>query len=111
NDNEIEGATYVFSEIGEFTVKATYQGITSNNLNFEVLSENERALTIDVVKAMRNQTITFGLLDGNGNNTASEATFFVNGSPISGFTYASTNEGDFEVYAEYVENGQTLTSA
>ena len=111
NDNEIEGATYVFSEIGEFTVKATYQGITSNNLNFEVLSENERALTIDVVKAMRNQTITFGLLDGNGNNTASEATFFVNGSPISGFTYASTNEGDFEVYAEYVENGQILTSA
>lgn len=111
NEDEIVGASYTFSEIGEYTVKAIYQGTTSNSLSFQVLAENERALTIDVARAMRNQTITFGLLDTNGNNTASEATFYVNGSPISGFTYSTANEGDFEVYAEYLENGQTVTSA
>jgi len=111
NDTEIEGGSYTFSTIGEYTVKAIYQGITSNILGFQVLSENERALTVDVAKAMRNQTITFGLLDEDGNNTAPEATFYVNNSPISGFTYSSNNEGDFEVYAEYMDNGQTITSA
>ncbi|QQX76983.1 MULTISPECIES: Omp28-related outer membrane protein [Aequorivita] len=111
NDTEIEGGSYTFSTIGEYTVKAIYQGITSNMLSFQVLSENERALTVDVAKAMRNQTITFGLLDSEGNNTASEAIFYVNNNPITGFSYSSADEGNFEVYAEYMENGQTITSS
>lgn len=111
NDAEIEGASYTFSSIGEYSVKAIYQGVTSNLLSFQVLAENERALTIDVGRAMRNQTVTFGLLDSDGNNTASEATFFVNNTAISGFTYSSANEGTYGVYAEYMENGQTRTTA
>src|SRR5690606_4472072 len=57
-----------------------------------------------------NQTITFGLLDSDGNNTASEATFYVNGTAISGFTYSSPTEASYVVYAEYVINGETFTS-
>src|SRR5690606_6853521 len=97
NDTEITGASYTFSEIGEFEVRAEYSGTTSNLLNFQVLAETERALTIDVTRAMNDQPITFGLLDGDGNNTAAEATFYVNGNPISGFTYSSASEGDFMV--------------
>src|SRR5690606_28240512 len=98
------------SEVGAFEVKAEYGSITSNLLNFQVLADTERALTIDVTRAMTEQPITFGLLDGDGNNTAAEATFYVNGSAISGFTFNSANEGNFTVYAEYGINGETYTS-
>ncbi|SRX74912.1 Omp28-related outer membrane protein [Aequorivita antarctica] len=110
NDSEIQGSSYTFSSTGTFTVKALYESTASNVLNFEVIAETERALTLDVTRAMNNQTITFGLLDSNGNNTASDATFYVNGAAITGFTYSSAAEGSFEVYAEYLVNGDTYTS-
>ncbi|AFL80022.1 Outer membrane protein Omp28 [Aequorivita sublithincola DSM 14238] len=111
NDAEILGSSYTFSEVGTFVVKAIYGTATSNVLNFEVIAESQRALTIDVTRAMNNQTITFGLLDSDGNNTAADATFYVNGAPISGFTYSSSTEAAFEVYAEYIVNGETLTTS
>jgi len=110
NDSEIQGSSYTFSNTGTFAVKALYESATSNILNFEVIAETERAITIDVPRAMNNQTITFGLLDSNGNNTASDATFYVNGAAISGFTYSSPTEANYEVYAEYIINGETFTS-
>lgn len=110
NDSEIQGSSYTFSNTGTFTVKAVYESAASNILNFEVIAETERALTIDVSRAMNNQTITFGLLDSDGNNTASEATFYVNGTAISGFTYSSPTEASYVVYAEYVINGETFTT-
>ncbi len=110
NDSEIQGSSYTFSTTGTFAVKALYGSASSNILNFEVLADTERALTLDVSRAMNDQTITFGLLDNSGTNTASDATFYVNGAAISGFTYSSATEGSFLVYAEYMVNGQTLTT-
>lgn len=110
NDTEIEGSSYTFSNVGTFSVKAMYGSISSNSLNFQVLAESERALTLDVSRAMNNQTITFGLLDSDGNNTASNATFYVNDTGISGATYSSATEGSFTVYAEYMVNGDTFTT-
>ncbi len=110
NDTEIQGSSYTFSTTGTFTVKAIYESIASNILNFEVIAETERALTIDVTRAMNNQTITFGLLDSSGNNTASDATFYVNGAAITGFTYSSATEATYVVYAEYIINGETFTT-
>lgn len=110
NDTEIQGNAYTFDATGSYTVKAIYQSTASNTLKFEVLEPTQRALTIDVPKALRNQTITFGLMDANGNNTASEATFYVNNTAISGFTFASGSTGNFEVYAEYEDNGETYTT-
>src|SRR5690606_6012234 len=49
---EIPGASHTFSEVGAFEVKAEYGSITSNLLNFQVLADTERALTIDVTRAM-----------------------------------------------------------
>lgn len=111
DDNPISGRSYTFSATGTYAVKAVYNEITSNTLNFEVLAPTERALTIDFPRAMKNQTITFGLLDNNGNDTASEATFYVNGTAISGFTFTSATDGDFEVYAEYMVEGDTYSTS
>ncbi len=110
NDIEITGSSYLFSDTGAFSVKAVYQNANSNTINFEVLAETERALTIDVTRAMTNQTVTFGLLDNNGINTASEATFYVNDAAISGFAYSSATEKSFTVYATYEVNGENYTT-
>lgn len=110
NDAEIQGSSYTFSATGSFEVKAVYENITSNKLSFEVLGETERALTLDVSRAMNNQTITFGLLNSNGEDTAAEAIFFVNGTAISGFTYSSATEGNYTVYAQYESNGEIYTT-
>ncbi|WP_026450544.1 Omp28-related outer membrane protein [Aequorivita capsosiphonis] len=110
NETEIQGSTYTFNTTGSFEVKAVYGDATSNMLNFEVLSDTERALTVDYRRAMNDQTITFGLLDTDGNNTASDATFYINDQAISGFTYSSSTEGSFEVYAEYELSGGTFTT-
>lgn len=110
NDSPVTGRTYTFSATGTYAVKAVYNDITSNLLNFEVLAPTERALTIDFPRAMKNQNITFGLLDSNGDDTASEATFYVNGNAISGFTFTSATDGSFEVYAEYMVDNESYST-
>ncbi len=111
DDTEITGSTYTFSDTGTFRVKAVFGDATSNVLTFEVLSDSERALTIDVTRAMTDQTITFGLLNSSGEDMASEATFYVNNNAISGLTYSSPVEGVFEVYAKYEVEGEPYTTA
>lgn len=110
NGEEIAGATYEFTERGEFSVKANYNEIVSNTLNFEVLEQTERALTVSTSKALRNQTVTFKLIDSDGNDTSEEASFYVNETLISGNTFSSANIGDFEVYAEYDANEETYAT-
>ncbi|CAM3516315.1 Omp28-related outer membrane protein [Aequorivita lipolytica] len=110
NETAISARAYFFRQTGTYAVKAVYNDVNSNILNFEVLAPTERALTIDVTKALRDQTITFGLLDSDGNNTASEAIFYVNNDEISGFTYSSATPGNFDVYAKYEVNNEQQTS-
>lgn len=110
NGEEIPGSTYLFESLGEFTARAEYEGVVSNRLTFEVLEPTQRILTIDVPKAFRNQTVTFGLLDDQGNNTAEDAVFYVNGSAIDGHTFSSSDTGEFEVYAAYEVNGEPYTT-
>lgn len=111
NGEEIPGSTYEFAERGTYSVKAKYNDVESNTLNFEVVEASERVLTVSVSKALRNQTVTFRLLDDQGNDTASEAIFYVNGEPISGSTFSSPTPGEFEVYATFEANNETFTSA
>lgn len=110
NDTEIPGSSYTFTGKGAYIVKAVYNNITSNTLDFNVVDPSERVITIDVPRALRNQTITFGLLDADGNNTASEATFYVEDNEITGNTYSSTAPGNFKVYAKFEAEGQTFTT-
>ena len=110
NDFEIPGSTYQFMETGRFSVKAKYNDIMSNILGFEVLEPTERVLTVSALKALRNQTITFKLLNDQGNDMAAEATFYVNGEIISGHTFSSPTPGAFEVYADYEANDEPFTT-
>jgi thiol-disulfide isomerase/thioredoxin len=110
NDEEITGSTYEFTTTGQYSVKAKYNDISTNTLNFEVLEPTQRVLTISVPKAFRNQTIVFGLRDDQGNDTAADATFYVNNEEISGNTFSSPSVGDFEVYAVYEANDETFTT-
>ena len=110
NNNEITGSSYVFNESGNFLIKAVYNDVVSNTIEFQVLALTERALNLSTTRALRNQTITFKLFDANGDDTAADAIFFVNGSAITGTTYSSATEGEFEVYAEFEYDGETYTS-
>ena len=110
NDEEIPGTTYTFPQAGDFSVKAKYDGAESNILSFEVLEPNQRALTIDVPKALRNQTITFGLFDDQGNDVSLEAIFYINGTAISGNTFSSSTPALFEVKATYEIENEIFTS-
>ena len=110
NDAEISGSIYEFAETGTFNVKAKYNNVMSNILSFEILQSNERVLVIDVPKALRNQTITFKLLNDQGEDTASDATFYVDDATISGSVFSSSTPGSFEVYAEYTIEGTSYTT-
>ncbi|MCW9037334.1 hypothetical protein, partial [Altibacter sp.] len=57
NQTEIPGASYVFDGEGSYSVYASYLGVNSNTLNFEVIGASERVVLIDNTKALRNQTI------------------------------------------------------
>lgn len=110
NDEEITGSTYEFSLPGEYSVKAKYDGAVSNTLTFDVLQPSERSLKLDATKAFRNQVVTFSLLDYQGNDTAENATFYVNREEISGNTFSSSTEGEFSVVAVYDIEGEEFTT-
>ncbi len=110
NQTEITGANHVFGAEGNFEVYASYLGINSNSLSFDVIDADERTILVDNTKAFRNQTVTFSMVDSDGNDVTSEATFYVNDTEITGNTYSSATEGSFDVYAEYEFQGSTETT-
>lgn len=101
NGTPISGDTYRFESEGTFEVKALYLNVNSNTINYEVISNAGRVVTIERKKSLRNQPLTFRLFDTNNIEYTNEATFYVNGSPISGSTFSSADAGNFEVYATY----------
>lgn len=70
-------------------------------------------ITVDklVRKAsLRNQEIPFKIIDEDGNDVTSQATFFVNGTEIEGSVYSNATVGTYEVYAVYMSNGVEVTT-
>jgi len=98
----ISGSTFTFNEEGTFEVYASYGGINSNTLTYNVITaSSDNTLIVSNAKVLRNQEMTFSLVDNQGDDISSTATFYVDGSAISGNTYSSGSVGIFEVYAEY----------
>lgn len=60
--------------------------------------------------SLRNQEITFTLTDENGDDISDIAVFYVNDEALDSNTFASADEGEFEVYAEFEANGTTQTT-
>jgi len=108
NDTEIQGASYDFTEEGVFSVYATFSGVTSNVLEYDVLNASGRSVQVDVSKAFKNQTITFLMFDVDGNDVTNEATFYVDGNEIAGNTFSSDVTAIYEVYATYEIAGESF---
>lgn len=108
NGETVESNTYTFEQTGEYSVRASANNLTSNTLVFEV----SQGLNIDRKSLLKNQAATFTLYDvGTGDNITDEGTFYVNNEPISGHTFSSSNTGEYQVYAEYMdENGEMQTT-
>lgn len=99
NGEVIEGATFSFEEGGEYVFTAVYQNYNSNSLSFNVVTE--RFLVVDKPKALRNQTVTFKLLNPDGTDATEEAEFFVNDILIDGNSVTTSDVGVNSVYAVY----------
>lgn len=111
NQEAISGAMYTFETSGSFEIYAAYEGVNSNTLSLNVLGDEQRTVIIDVQRAMRNQTVTFSVVDIEGTDVTDSSTLFVNGSEISGTTFSSATEGDFEVNATYQMDGMIETTS
>jgi thiol-disulfide isomerase/thioredoxin len=60
--------------------------------------------------SLRNQEIPFTLITEDGTDVTANATFFVNGEPIEGNVFTSSEEGEFEAFATYDDNGTQVTT-
>ncbi|MEX2350719.1 MAG: Omp28-related outer membrane protein [Flavobacteriaceae bacterium] len=107
NGTEIIGNTFSFEEAGNYSFVASYDNLTSNELSFQVYSEHYTKVSKS--KVLRNETVTFNLLEINGDDVTDEATFFVNGNQIAGNEFSSETAASYEVYANYGDMGQTET--
>ena len=108
NQTQISGSSYVFDATGSFQVSAIYDEVSSNSLDFNIISDEQRTLLIDVNRAMNDQSITFRVVDNEGVDVTDSSTIFVNDTAIAGTTYSSPTEGDFSAYASYDDSGVTL---
>src|SRR5690606_30731692 len=102
--------TYLFTEVGEVTFYAAYNGLTSNSIVFSAVDQNY--ITLSHTQALRGQTITFRYYDVTGTELTEDVVFYVNGEAITGNTFSSSQAGDFEVYADYeglISESQSFT--
>lgn len=99
NGTLLSDNTYQFTETGEFSFHAVYEGITSNTLDFTVVDQNY--MTLSHTLGLRGQTITFNFFDVEGNDLTAETDFYVNNNLIDGNTFSTNDAGDYEVYAVY----------
>lgn len=106
----ITGTSHTFTGVGPHDVYASYAGINSNTLAFNVISATENTLLISNTKLLRNQTNTFTLLDPQGDDVTSTATIYVDGNEITGNTFTSASVGSHEVYATYDLGGNLQTT-
>lgn len=110
NGEELDGGSYTFLEIGAYEVVAELDELSSNTLNLTVIDQFSRELHLSETRLMRNQEVVFSLLDYTGENTAEEATFYINDTPISGSVFQSAEPGVYEVYASYEVEGEVFNS-
>lgn len=110
NGEPMDGNTESFTLEGIYSYYAVLDELTSNTLTFEVVSD--KYITVNKVKVLRNQIVTFGFFDELGNDLSEETAFFVNGNAIIGNTFSTTDEGSYEVTAvfedETFDNGMAF---
>lgn len=110
NGSQIEGSSYTFTDIGAYEITAELEELRSNALNLRVIDQISRELVLNETRLMQNQEVVFSLIDYTGEDTAENATFYINDSPITGNSFQSTEPGTYEVYASYEIDGEMFTT-
>lgn len=110
NGEQFDGGVYTFLETGVYEVFAELDELRSNTLSLTVIDPFSRELYLSETRLMRSQEVTFSLLDYTGENTAEDATFYINDAPISGSSFQSATPGIYEVYASYEVEGEVINS-
>lgn len=106
----LEGDSYSFTSVGAYEIIAELDALTSNTLKLHVVDPLHRELMLSETRLMRNQEVSFSLLDYTGEDRAGEAVFYINDTSISGNVYQSDVLGDYQVYATYEVEGETMQS-
>jgi thiol-disulfide isomerase/thioredoxin len=57
-----------------------------------------------------NQNIPFKIINEQSEDVTALATFYVDGQPLDGASYSSSNIGEFEVYGVYTQDGVEITT-
>jgi len=60
--------------------------------------------------SLKNQEITFSLFDNDGNEITENVVYYVDETALSENTFQSDADGEFEIYAEFVQNGATVVT-
>lgn len=110
NQEEVTGNNFVFAEEGTYEISASHLGTTSNTLTYNVVDSASFTIIINGTKFLRDQTVVFTLVNGEGEDITDEATFYVDGIGVSGSQFSSSTEGSFAVYAEYTAAGETFST-
>ena len=115
NNNAINGNTYTSPTVGTFTVKATYNGATSQNLTVSFTAVPIPLTNISITSSLQTievgAPVTFTCTGNNGVNLSSLSTFYVNGTQITGDTFTPTAAGTLNVYATHTPSGGSLLTA
>ena len=115
NNNAINGNTYTSPTVGTFTVKATYNGATSQNLTVSFTAVPIPLTSISITSSLQTievgAPVTFTCTGNNGVNLSSLSTFYVNGTQITGDTFTATAAGMLNVYATHTPSGGSLLTA
>lgn len=115
NNTAITGNTYTSSTVGSFTVKATFDGATSQNLTVTFSAVPIPLTSISITSSLQTVEVgaplTFTCTGNNGVNLSSLSTFYVNGTQITGDTFTPTAAGTLNVYATHTPSGGSLLTA
>ncbi|MDD3005663.1 Omp28-related outer membrane protein [Flavobacterium sp.] len=115
NNIAITGNVYTSATAGTFVIKATYDGVTSQNLN---VTFNVAPVPLTSISVTSNPTsidaggvLNFVCLGNNGSSVTATSTFYVNGTAITGSSFTTTTAGTLDIFATHVNSlGETLTS-
>lgn len=99
----------VLCTLGLITLFSCSEKEDFSNFNNETTEPINIGLTYRPA-SLRNQEITFQVFDDQSNEITENIVFYVDGSPLSGNTFSSGQDGVFSIYAEYEEQGTLSTT-
>lgn len=111
NNSAISGNSFTTNTQGTYTVKATYNSLTSNEVQVTFTTPvTSITLTPSATTVISGTPISFTVTTNTGANITAQSTIYVNSNNITGNSYTPPVSGTYNAYATYVFNGNTLTS-